>query len=132
MKSRSGSRSRLSVASAVKGMKGVKEVEDEEPIVPPHRLRCSRTDGNKWRCKNWKIQDRSFCQVHFLMQMKNNKLVVKVLSKPKEGWMAVGTERTRALKRRREEAASGGGGGEIGEGSGEKARIFKLKKGRGK
>ncbi|KAK9110157.1 hypothetical protein Sjap_018217 [Stephania japonica] len=137
MKPRSRSRSRSGEASAVKGAKeeeSVADVEDEEePIVPPHHLRCNRTDGNKWRCNNWKIQDRSYCQVHFLMQRKNNKRAGKLLSRSKkEGWMAVGTARTRALKRRRGDAGGGGGGGEIGEDSGEEERVFDRNQGRGK
>ncbi|KAJ8647439.1 hypothetical protein MRB53_000462 [Persea americana] len=36
--------------------------------IPPEDLRCSYGDEASVRCRNWRLQDKSFCQVHFLKQ----------------------------------------------------------------
>ncbi|KAL6959729.1 hypothetical protein U1Q18_039883 [Sarracenia purpurea var. burkii] len=41
-------------------------VESEVVVVPPDHLRCGRTDGKQWRCKGWKIQDKTMCEKHYL------------------------------------------------------------------
>ncbi|KAF3776504.1 hypothetical protein EJ110_NYTH48147 [Nymphaea thermarum] len=37
-------------------------------ITPPPLLRCARQNGKHWRCKNWSLHDKPFCQVHFFQQ----------------------------------------------------------------
>ncbi|KAA8532121.1 hypothetical protein F0562_006737 [Nyssa sinensis] len=49
--------------------------EDQQTVwevVPPANLRCNRSDGKMWRCKGWRIQDKGFCQKHFLQALQKN------------------------------------------------------------
>ncbi|XP_058093539.1 uncharacterized protein LOC131239718 isoform X2 [Magnolia sinica] len=59
--------------------------EEEEISIPPMKLRCGRSDGKSWRCKNWRIHDRSLCQEHFLQSRAKaeKNLRTKVLKRAK-------------------------------------------------
>ncbi|KAF3776503.1 hypothetical protein EJ110_NYTH48146 [Nymphaea thermarum] len=43
-------------------------LERRRKITPPPSLRCARQNGKHWRCKNWSLHDKPFCQVHFFQQ----------------------------------------------------------------
>ncbi|THF97164.1 hypothetical protein TEA_003294 [Camellia sinensis var. sinensis] len=45
---------------------------EAEGAVPPTHLRCVRSDGKKWRCTGWKLQDRSLCQKHHLQWLQKS------------------------------------------------------------
>ncbi|KAI8031346.1 Lysine-specific demethylase JMJ25 [Camellia lanceoleosa] len=45
---------------------------EAEGAVPPEHLRCGRSDGKKWRCTGWKLQDKSVCQKHHLQSLQKS------------------------------------------------------------
>lgn len=45
---------------------------EAEGAVPPKHLRCVRSDGKKWRCTGWKLQDKNFCQKHHLQSLQKS------------------------------------------------------------
>ncbi|KAL4186126.1 hypothetical protein AMTRI_Chr09g32210 [Amborella trichopoda] len=45
-------------------------VEDGISFEPSEELRCKRSDGKSWRCRNWRIESKSYCQEHYLATLK--------------------------------------------------------------
>ncbi|KAI8010521.1 Lysine-specific demethylase JMJ25 [Camellia lanceoleosa] len=45
---------------------------EAEGAVPPEHLRCGRSDGKKWRCTGWKLQDKSDSQKHHLQSLQKS------------------------------------------------------------
>uniref|UniRef100_A0A5B7AE35 Lysine-specific demethylase JMJ25 n=1 Tax=Davidia involucrata TaxID=16924 RepID=A0A5B7AE35_DAVIN len=43
-----------------------------EEQLPPDDRRCTRNDGKSWRCKGWKIQERGFCEKHYLQALQKS------------------------------------------------------------
>ncbi|KAF3776901.1 Lysine-specific demethylase [Nymphaea thermarum] len=52
-------------------------MEDDGFISPPKELRCRRSDGKSWQCRNWRIHGQSYCQDHYL-QMRRKQAKKKV------------------------------------------------------
>ncbi|KAJ4972653.1 hypothetical protein NE237_005827 [Protea cynaroides] len=42
---------------------------DVNHVMPTDELRCIRNDGKEWRCKNWRIHDKTYCQEHYLYNL---------------------------------------------------------------
>ncbi|XP_042500782.1 lysine-specific demethylase JMJ25-like isoform X2 [Macadamia integrifolia] len=63
-----GDESRVRVSEEEDGLS--REEQNDEvklDIIPEDELRCKRNDGKHWRCKNWRIQNKSLCQEHYLI-----------------------------------------------------------------
>ncbi|KAH7835738.1 hypothetical protein Vadar_029378 [Vaccinium darrowii] len=71
--------------------------EEQQRVVPPDNLRCHRNDGKTWRCYGWKIQDKIYCEKHFLQALN------KTLS-PSSKW----SSGSRVSKRNKSVTKSGG------------------------
>ncbi|XP_031491320.1 lysine-specific demethylase JMJ26-like isoform X2 [Nymphaea colorata] len=70
-------------------------MEDDGFISPPKELRCRRSDGKSWQCRNWRIHGQSYCQDHYL-QIRRKQAKKKVWAcEPKVVKMVSGKKRKR-------------------------------------
>ncbi|XP_010275975.1 PREDICTED: lysine-specific demethylase JMJ25-like isoform X2 [Nelumbo nucifera] len=76
-------------------MSETKNDTDSDRDTPPDELRCKRSDGKIWRCKNWKIQGKSLCQEHYL------KMQTRALERKKESHKAKNKRGNRNFSKKR-------------------------------
>ncbi|CAN4083613.1 unnamed protein product [Withania somnifera] len=70
--------------------------DGKDESVPPDNLRCHRSDGKQWRCKDYKVEGKSMCQKHLLRAKISSARVkhdeddssVKPLKKPPRKYIA--------------------------------------------
>ncbi|RZC80160.1 hypothetical protein C5167_042736 [Papaver somniferum] len=60
--------------------------DQQSSILPPDEERCCRNDGMIWRCKNFRMKTKSYCQQHCTSIFQHNKTrLMKKKKKKKSG-----------------------------------------------
>ncbi|KAI3836338.1 hypothetical protein MKX03_020826 [Papaver bracteatum] len=63
-----------------------KKKKKQSSIIPPDEERCCRNDGMIWRCKNFRMKTKNYCQQHCTSIFQHNKIrLMKKKKKKKSG-----------------------------------------------